>query len=208
MKIKFIIIFMISAFLKAEYSHSQNDTIRGKVFSSVSMKKPKGEIYIFEKGISNGTIADSLGIFKLVPKTKKENYLLEISVGNYPSKTYQYKSSWSKKKNPKSIVIEGKCEISKARAKKDWKTGTPKLYLNSGISPIVNSKKDRKFEKKYKIEYVELGCEGKIYECVTGYNFYIIKLLDIKYQRKWRKTKRKEIVGIEDYDNSLKTYLN
>ena len=64
--------------------------------------------------------------------------------------------------------------------------------MNSGIAPIANTKKDEKFERKYKVEYVELGCEGKIYECVTEYNFYIIKILDIQYQRKWRKTKRKE----------------
>ncbi|MBU3012318.1 hypothetical protein KO506_12955, partial [Polaribacter vadi] len=83
-----------------------------------------------------------------------------------------------------------------------------KLYLNSGISPIENSRKDKRFEKKYKVEYVELGCEGKIYECVTEYNFYTMKLLDIIYKGKWRKTKRKEIVGMENYKNSIKACLN
>jgi hypothetical protein len=208
MKIKFVIIFIILAFLKAEYSHSQNDTIKGKIFSSVSMKKPKGEIYVFEKGTSNGTIANDLGEFNLITKTKKESHLLEISVGNYPNLIYEYKTIWNKRKKPKSIVIDGKCEINKEQARKDWKNGTPKLYLNSGIAPIANTKKDEKFERKYKVEYVELGCEGKIYECVTEYNFYIIKILDIQYQRKWRKTKRKEIVGMEDYKNSIKACLN
>jgi hypothetical protein len=161
MKIKFVIIFIILAFLKAEYSHSQNDTIKGKIFSSVSMKKPKGEIYIFEKGTSNGIIADSLGIFNLIPKTKKESYLLEISVGNYPNKIYEYKSLWNKRKSPKSIVIEGKCEINKEKAKKDWKNGTPKLYLNSGIAPIANSKKDKKFEKNITLNMLNLVAKEK-----------------------------------------------
>ena len=208
MKIKFVIIFTFLAFLKAEFSHSQNDTIKGKIFSSVNMKKPKGDIYIFEKGTSNGIIADSLGMFNLIPKTKKESYFLEISVGNYPNIIYEYKSFWSKRKKPKSIVIEGKCEINKEKARKDWKNGTPKLYLNSGIAPVANSRKDERFEKKYKVKYVELGCEGKIYECISEYNFYIIKILDIEYQRKWRKTKREGIVGIEDYQNTIKPCIN
>lgn len=208
MKLKFVIIFIFLAFLKVEYFHCQNDTIKGKIFSSISMKKPKGDIYIYIKGTSNGTIADESGEFKLIPKTNMEIYLLEISVGNYPNIIYEYKSLWSKRKNPKSIVIEGKCEINKEKARKDWKNGTPKLYLNSGIVPIANTKADEKFEKKYNVEYVELGCDGKIYECVTEYNFYIIKVLDIQFREKWRKTKRKEIVGMEDYQNSIKACLN
>ena len=208
MKIKFVIIILFLAFIKVEFSYSQKDTIRGKIFSSISMKKPKGEIYIFEKGTTNGIIADSLGSFSFIPKAKKESYFLEISAGNYPNIIYEYKSLWSKRKNPKSIVIEGKCEINKEKAVKDWRNGTPKLYLSSGIAPVGNSKKDNKFEKKYKVKYVELGCEGKIYECISEYNFYIIKILDIEYQGKWRKTKREQIVGIEDYQNTIKPCIN
>ena len=208
MKIKFIIILLFLAFIKVEFSYSQKDTIKGKIFSFVNRKKPKGEIYIYEKGTSNGTIADSSGFFTLVPKTKNESYFLEISVGNYPNTIYEYKSLWNKRKNPKSIVIQGKCEINKEKAKKDWKNGTPKLYLSSGIAPVGNSKKDNKFEKKYKVKYVELGCERKIYECISEYNFYMIKILDIQYERKWRKMKREEIVGIEDYKNNITPCIN
>jgi len=206
MKIKLLILFL--AFINTEYSSSQNDTIRGKIISSINMKKPIGDIYIFEKGTTNGTIADSLGIFTLVSKSQKEIYVLEISVGNYSNKTYKYKSSWSKRKKTKSIVINAECKINKEKARKDWQSGTPKLYINSGIAPVENSIEDKIFEKKYNIEYVELGCEAKIYECVTEYNFYIIKVLDIKYKREWRKTKREEIVGVEDYSNTIKTCLD
>lgn len=203
MKIKLLIFFLFFAFLKAEITHSQNDTIRGKIFSSVNRKIPKGEIYIFEKGTSNGTIANKNGEFSLIPKTNKEIYELEISVGNYPKLTYEYKAIWNKRKKPKSIVVIGQCEINREKARRDWKNGTPKLYINSGIAPVENSRKDKRFEKKYKVEYVELGCEAKIYECICEYNFYIIKILDIQYQREWRKTKREEIVGMEDYKNSI-----
>ena len=205
---KFVIIFIFLAFLKAEFSYSQSDTIKGKIFSSISLKKPKGNIYIFEKGTTNETIADSLGFFILIPKTKKDVYFLEISTGNYPNIIYEYKSLWSKRKNPKSIVIKGECEIDKEKAKKDWKNGTPKLYLNSGTVPIANSRKDKKFERRFKVEYFELGCEAKIHECISEYNEYIIKILDIKYGEKWRKMKRNEIVGIKDYIDKIKPCLN
>ena len=208
MKIKFIIILLFLAFIKVEFSYSQKDTIKGKIFSFVNREKPKGEIYIYEKGTSNYTIADNSGFFTLVSKTKKESYFLEISVGNYPNTIYEYKSLWNKRKKPKSIVVLGKCEINKEKAINDWKNGKPKLYINSGIVPVSNSKKDEKFEKEFNVEYVELGAESKIYECISEYNFRIIKYLDIQYQRKWRKTKREEIIGIKDYLNSIKPCLN
>jgi len=208
MKIKLVIILIFLAFIKTEFSHSQNDTIQGRIFSSITMKKPKGDIYILEKGTSNGIIADSLGVFSLIFKAKKESYSLDILVENYPKKIYEYKNYWNKRKKPKSIVIEGKCEINKEKALKDWKNETPKLYLSSGVSPVTNSRKDKKFKKKYKVKYIELGCEGKIHECISEYNFRIIKNLDIKYQKKWRKKKREGIVGIEDYLNTIKPCLN
>lgn len=208
MKAKYVILILFLAFLKVEFSYSQNDTIRGKIFSSINMKKPKGEIYIFEKGTSNIVTADSLGIFKLIPTVKRENYILEILAENYPNTIYEYKSSWSKRKKPKSIVVQAKCEINKEKARKDWKNGTPKLYLSSGISPIANSKKDEKFEKMFKVKYFELGCDAKIYECVSEYNQYIIKILDIQFGAKWRKLKRPEIVGIDNYSKNKKSCLN
>lgn len=208
MKVKFAISHSFFVFLTIGFGYSQNDTLNGKIISSVSIKKPKGDIYIFEKGTNNGVVANKQGVFKLIPETKKENYLLEISVGNYPNFIYNYKSLFSKYKNPKSIVIKGDCLINKKKAKKDWKNGTPKLYINSGITPIVNTNKDKRFEKKYNIQYVEISCETKIYECVSEYNFYIIKILDIEYQSEWRKTKREEIVGMNDYLNSIKACLN
>ncbi|SEB48604.1 hypothetical protein SAMN04489761_0991 [Tenacibaculum sp. MAR_2009_124] len=205
---KFIIFLVVFTFLKVEFFQAQNDTIKGKIFSSISKRKPKEDVYVFVKGTSNGTIVNDLGEFILVSKTKKESYLLEIFAGNYPNTIYKYKTSWSKRKSHKSIVVKGKCEINRDKARKDWKSGVPKLYLNGGIVPIANTKEDYSFEKKYNVEYVELGCEGRIYECVSQYNYYIIKILDIKYGREWRKTKRKEIVGMEAYKDSIKACLN
>ncbi|WP_435263280.1 hypothetical protein [Tenacibaculum sp. nBUS_03] len=58
MKIKLFIILLLLAFFKAEITHSQNDTIRGEIFSSINRKKAIVKIHIFEKGTSNRTIAN------------------------------------------------------------------------------------------------------------------------------------------------------
>ena len=73
---------------------------------------------------------------------------------------------------------------------------------------LLIQKQTKNLKKKYNVEYVDLGCNGKNYECVTEYNFYIIKVLDFQFREKWRKTNRKEIVGMEDYQNSIKACLN
>lgn len=197
MRINFLII-LIFGLLRIDSGNAQlKDTIKGKVISSISFKRPKGNIYIIEKWNSNGTMADSLGNFTLIPLKEKSNYPIEISIGNYPKLEYVYKSDWTKRKNPKSIVIQGKCEITKETAKKDWKKEKAKLYIIGGIVPIENTRKDIKFERKFKVEYYDLGCNGKIYECLEDYNQYIFKLLDIKFNYKWRNLVRNDVVGIK-----------
>lgn len=205
---RFLLVFAFLFFYKIEFFYSQKEVVRGKVFSPISLKKPKGDIYILEKGTSNIVKADTFGIFSLVPEEKKKSYVLEIIAGNYPITNFEYKSFWSGRKKPKSIVLKGKCKIDKEIARRDWLSGTAKLYLSSGIAPVVNYKKDKIFKRKYNIEYVDLGCDEEIYECISEYNFYIIKVLDIKYRRKWRKYKRKGIVGFKHYTDTFKACLN
>ena len=78
------------------------DTIHGRIISSITKKVPHGEIYIIEKGTSNGAIADSTGVFKLLPIENKDVYLLNISVGAYEALTYNYKAEWTKRSKPKA----------------------------------------------------------------------------------------------------------
>jgi len=208
MKKILLISLIILSLLKTDFGYSQNDTIKGKVVSSISFKKPNGNIYILEKGTTNGTIADSLGFFTLITKKDRINYILEISVGNYDKLEYDYKSEWTKRKKPKSIVVSGKCKINKKKAKQDWKNGEAKLYLFGGIAPIENSKKDEKFERKFKVKYLDFGCDAEIYECISEYNEYIFKILDIKFGQKMRKLIRKDIVGFKDYENNQSPCVN
>jgi hypothetical protein len=193
MKFKLLLIFTI---LFSEVALSQiQDTIRGRVISSVTKYPPNGLVYVMEKGTTNGTIADSLGIFELIPKMDKKEYVLEISVGNYEKLEYAYKSEWTKKSNPKSIVVSATCNINSVS--KDYKEDGFKLYIIGGIAPIANSKFDNRFEKRYGLKYYDFGCEPEVYECAEKYNRFVFKLLDLKYGGKWRKKVRNDVVGLK-----------
>ena len=109
---------------------------------------------------------------------------------------YEYRSEWSKRKKPKSIVINAECDIDKNKAAKDSKNKDLKLYIFGGIVPIMNSKKDLRFEKRFKLEYWDFGDEAKITECILSYNEWVFRYLDIKYGAVWRKKVRNDVVGI------------
>ena len=192
MKLKLLLIFIL---LTSEIALSQTqDTIRGRVISSVTRYEPNGTVYVTEKGTSNGTIADSLGVFELIPLMDKETYNLEISAGYYEKLDYEFKSEWTKRTKPKSIVVSADCDLKSVG--KDWKKNGLKLYLMGGIAPIANSKSDKRFERKFRVKYYDFGCDAVVYECVEKYNRRTIRLLDLRYNGKWRKKVRKDVIGL------------
>ena len=193
MKLKLLLVFTI--FISKVAISQTQDTIRGRVISSVTKYEPKGTVYVIEKGTTNGTIADSLGRFELVPIKDKEKYNLEISAGYYEKLDYEYLSEWTKRTKPKSIVVSASCDLDSVM--QDWRKTEIKLYLIGSIVPIANSKSDNRFEKKYKMKYFDFGCEPlEVYECIEKYNKRAIMFLDLKYKGKWRKKVRKDVIGL------------
>lgn len=193
MKFNLLIIFTV---LISKVAVSQvQDTIRGRVISSITKYEPNGTVYVIEKGTTNGTIADSLGVFELVPLMDKEKYVLEITAGYYEKLEYEYKSEWTKRTKPKSIVVSADCDLDNV-AKDMRKTGF-KLYLMGGIAPIANSKSDNRFEKRYKVKYYDFGCDAVVYECVEKYNKRTIMFMDLKYDGKWRRKVRQDVIGLD-----------
>jgi len=192
MKVKFlfILLFIASEFMSAQVL----DTIHGRIISSVTKEVPDGVIYIMEKGTSNGTLADSSGIFKLVPIKDKKEYILEISVGAYETLTYHYKSEWTERSRPKSIILSADCKMLESHFNTSENKGL-KLYIIGGIAPVANTKFDRRFEKKYKIRYYDFGCEPIVYECIEKNNERVFEVLDRLHGNKWRKEVRNDVVG-------------
>ncbi|MEP2278826.1 hypothetical protein [Maribacter sp.] len=192
---KFKLLLIITIFFSNISVSQVEDTIHGRVISSVTKSAPEGAIYIIEKSSSNGTMADSTGFFKLVPSKKRETYDLEISAGFYGTLNYKYLSEWTKRSKPKSIIISVTCNLDSVM--QDWRKTEIKLYIIGSIAPVANSKSDNRFEKKYKLKYFDFGCEpSEVYECIEKYNRRAFMFLDLKYKDKWRKKVRKDVIGL------------
>jgi len=87
--------------------------------------------------------------------------------------------------------------LNQEKALSDIKNGEINILESSGIAPVFY-KSDSKFAKKYKVNFVEYGCEGVAWESFYQYNRTVFKYLDKKYGTKWRKRIRKDIVGLEE----------
>ena len=169
-----------------------SDTIYGKVYSSISQGRPVGTISISEKGDNNIVFADSKGVFKLVPKTNKNVYPLVITADTYEPLEYQYKSEWTQRIRPKSIVLYAPCD--KTDASIDWKNKEIKVYVFSGFGPFRKTRQDRRFQRKYRLKFIPFSRELNI-ECAKKYNDDIFLRLDLTYGFQWREKLRKDAIG-------------
>jgi hypothetical protein len=171
--------------------------IRGKIYSAVTRLKPIGMIYINLEGDDTNYRTNDDGEFVIYPKEKKEVYKLTIMAGSHQLLHYDFKSEWLTRKHPKSIVVASNFPASKIIAQEDFKKGRLQLYVQGGIAPVLNSKKDENFEKKYDVTYYELGCQIKTEEAILQYNKMAFLLLDLKYGKAWRRKVRKDVVGLK-----------
>ncbi|MGO3719474.1 MAG: hypothetical protein ACTJGD_09090 [Mesonia hippocampi] len=91
-------------------------------------------------------------------------------------------------------------ELTEAKnlARQDIDKGTPFLLLQSGIAPVVYTT-DSIFENKFRVYYYEQGCSGSDNELMKAYNIEIFKYLDEQFGKKWRKSIRKDVIGIEKW---------
>ena len=83
-------------------------------------------------------------------------------------------------------------------AKSDIENGTPILFLQSGIAPIVFSK-DSIFEKDFNVYYYDLGDVAPKQQFVIEYNQVIFEHLTKLYKKKWKRKVRKDVVGYRTY---------
>ncbi len=208
MKRVFSAIFCIIYFLKYDYSYSQQDTIKGKIYSSISLKRPKGEIFINEKGNLNKIKADSTGYFILLPAEKKAIYFLEIQVDNYNKLEYNYKAELIKCKKPKSIVVVGNCKIDSKKAHRNLINNEGKIFIFNDNSPFKNVRTERGFEKKYNVKIIFLDKDDEIYECLAEYNRIILYELTKKYGDKIKILLKNKFVGHDEPSSIGKPCIN
>jgi hypothetical protein len=190
-KIVYLFFFVVSSSFAQEIL-----PIKGRIVSSVTRFRPMGQIEIRFKGTYDIHTADKEGNFLLYPKKEREKYTLIINAGTHQELEYTYLSEWRKRSRPKSIVVYSNFDVSKKTARQDFKKGNLKLFIQGGIAPIANRKEDDKFEKKYKISYVDFGCDLKTIEALLDYNKRAFFFLDMTYGKKWRKRVRKDVKGL------------
>lgn len=173
-----------------------SDTIYGRVFSSITKERPAGDILITEKGTGRTILADSLGEFKLVPKVKKDAYILVIMAGYHDLLEYQYEAEWAKRAGPKSIVVRTVCNEEQATL--DWKKKDVKPIIWYGFGRMDRdiSQDDKRFEKKYKVKYVDLNIIRIPIECAERFNRGVFIELDLKHGVSWRKKINSSVIGV------------
>lgn len=148
--------------------------------------------------INYNTITDSLGNFEFKGLKKGVYTLLLREESNFsgiivPDSIIQLDNI-----SVKNLDLIGtlECEFNNEVAVLHIKEDTPGLIVKGGIAPVIYES-DQKFKKEFIVEYIILGCEVPPNECITSYNQTIFNFLDKKYGKKWRKTVRKDVVGLE-----------
>jgi hypothetical protein len=169
--------------------------IRGKVISELS-KETLWYGYSIKPNIKEHPKSkpNESGEFVIKYLEPNKEYDIIISAVGYENQIFKVKTNDSI--TYKKFELKINCFYSAEKAEIDWENGKPQFLLIGSIAPIGNTRSDNKFEKKYKIDYYDFGCEISNYECIELYNQKISELMDKKYGKKWRKKARKDIIGI------------
>lgn len=165
-------------------------TISGNVTSSVN-GKPLTGVVVYIKGTTIGGLTDSVG-----------NYQFSAPLGNVTlsANWMGYNPIDTTVSVTRNLVVDLKlkaqCTFNNQTAKSDIKEGKSKLLLVGSVAPTANSRKDRKFMRKYRVAYYDFGDRIIAVECIEGYNKVIFEYLDKTYGHKWRKAVRQDVIGL------------
>ena len=82
----------------------------------------------------------------------------------------------------------------------DIKNGTPFILTVSDIVPTMFSDEDHHFENDYKVIYKDLGgaLQMSYSDCIVKYNKVIIRHLDDKFGKKWRRFAHKNVCALNN----------
>ncbi|WP_143337087.1 FEKKY domain-containing protein [Dokdonia pacifica] len=169
--------------------------IRGKVISEYT-KEPIWTGYEIKPNIEKHPISYSSedGSYLIEYLEPNKEYEIILLVYGY-EKPLKYIVKTNNGITYKDFLIEPNCNW-KTKAQNDWDTSKAQFLLFGSIAPIMNTKADDSFEKKYGIEYFDFGCQPPTFECIIMYNEKIAELMDEKYGKTWRDKARKDIIGL------------
>ncbi|MCD6010872.1 MAG: hypothetical protein K0Q79_734 [Flavipsychrobacter sp.] len=96
------------------------------------------------------------------------------------------------------LKLETVCTVfTEDTANNDIAKGHIRLIMEPGSVMFKYSKKQKRIQKKYKLEYYWSGCyRFTHYSCLKSYNRVIFSYLDNKYGAKWRTKVIDKVVGL------------
>ena len=89
-----------------------------------------------------------------------------------------------------------------ALAERDIQAGTPFLILSSGEAPVVITT-DAAFERRFNVDYFEMGCISPLVAVMQAYNARIFAYLQATYGKAWRRRVRPDVVGLREWKPHL-----
>ncbi|WP_422350105.1 hypothetical protein [Flagellimonas sp.] len=183
---------LVLCFLTSMSLCSQNGvTLSGKVISE------EGEIPNAYVTIgTQGTITDQGGNFKFEYLAESMPDILRVKVSSmgYTDHEFDYPSKQTDLNNL-VITLSLYPKIDGTTAIEDINNGKVQFLLSGGIAPTIYST-DRKFTRKYGVDFYEFGCQVISMKSLQLYNSEVAKYLDNKYGKKWRSEVRDDLVGI------------
>ena len=145
---------------------------------------------------SKGYLCDSSGSFAIYNLARGE-YRLKFSAYGYPTADttlFIRNADISNFRWPIISPCTGAYNSRKALI--DLEKGKANLVVLGGISPVIYDS-DKEFKRKYKIGYNVFGCEAPdLDECLRQYNEALIKQLDERFGKEWRKYVRSDVLGL------------
>jgi hypothetical protein len=112
-------------------------------------------------------------------------YSVSVSVYGYTPQSHILQVSDSSRYTLDFKLVSAECPIVSAeRAKKDLQVDSMKLFFVSGFAGYEKTDNDRRFERLFKIYFIDLGCVDPGF-CKEEYNRVIISFLDQRYGKRW-----------------------
>ncbi|WNH10818.1 hypothetical protein [Thalassobellus suaedae] len=193
MRKQFIILFL--GIISISNAQIKEIEIFGKIKTSLNDKGiPDLNILSISQG--HGVQTDSLGNYSYKIKDWKNKRKIELNL----SKLGYYKDTiinlTDQNRFEFNLTLKPHLGIDKEKALNDIEKGNICILMSGGIAPI-HYKSDGQFSKKYKVNFVEFGCEGVGNDALSVYNNVVFDFLDKKFGVKWRKEIRSDIIGLK-----------
>ncbi|MCB0476410.1 MAG: hypothetical protein KDC69_12085 [Flavobacteriaceae bacterium] len=191
MKSRTIYIFIILSLLHLKFFGQVS--VSGIILSGVN-QQPLNDVSIRINLSGAATDENGAFFFEYKPKPKDSLVKIEFAALGYITVDFILDITRQQQYNFK-LTLAPYNGIDRNMALNDIKNGNVKILLSGGIAPVFY-KADRRFSRKYKVQFIEFGCEAIAPESLTSYNSTVFDYLDKTYGKKWRKKIRKDVVGL------------